>query len=141
MNQERLFLDTVFIQALLNKNDQYHTQAKALLPRVKNAVEVWVTEAVLIEVGNALSAVNRTASVQFINQCYQTDNIKVVSVDTSLLMRALELYHSRQDKNWGLTDCISFIVMQEQGLIYAVTADIHFVQAGFVALLRNPGNN
>jgi hypothetical protein len=24
MNQERLFLDTVFIQALLNKNDQYH---------------------------------------------------------------------------------------------------------------------
>ena len=56
MNQERLFLDTVFIQALLNKNYQYHTQAKALLPRVKNAVEVWVTEAVLIEVGNALSA-------------------------------------------------------------------------------------
>ncbi len=63
MNQERLFLDTVFIQALLNKNYQYHTQAKALLPRVKNAVEVWVTEAVLIEVGNALSAVNHTASV------------------------------------------------------------------------------
>ena len=140
MNQERLFLDTVFIQALLNKNDQYHTQAKALLTRVKSAVEVWVTEAVLIEVGNALSAVNRTASVQFINQCYQTDNIKVVSVDTTLLMRALELYHSRQDKDWGLTDCISFVVMKEQGLIYAVTADIHFVQTGFVALLRKLEN-
>jgi predicted nucleic acid-binding protein len=140
MNQERLFLDTVFIQALLNKNDQYHTQAKALLIRVKNAVEVWVTEAVLIEVGNALSAVNRTASVQFINQCYQTDNIKVVSVDTTLLMRALELYHSRQDKDWGLTDCISFVVMKEQGLIYAVTADIHFVQAGFVVLFRKLEN-
>ncbi|MEH1924890.1 type II toxin-antitoxin system VapC family toxin [Nostoc sp.] len=137
MNQERLFLDTVFIQAVLNKNDQYHHQAKALFPRVRNAFEVCVTEAVLIEVGNALSAVHRTASVQFINQCYQTDNIKVVSVDTQLLMRALELYHSRQDKNWGLTDCISFIVMKEQGLIYAVTADIHFVQAGFVALLRS----
>ena len=107
---------------------------------MKNAVEVWVTEAVLIEVGNALSAVNRTASVQFINQCYQTDNIKVVSVDTPLLMGALELYHSRQDKNWGLTDCISFIVMKNQGLIYAVTADIHFVQAGFVALLRKSEN-
>ena len=140
MNQERLFLDTVFIQALLNKNYQYHTQAKALLPRVKNAVEVWVTEAILIEVGNALSAVNRTASVQFINQCYQTENIKVVSVDSSLLMRALELYHSRQDKNWGLTDCISFVVMKNQGLLYAVTADIHFVQAGFVALLRKSEN-
>ncbi|MFM7364526.1 MAG: type II toxin-antitoxin system VapC family toxin [Cuspidothrix sp.] len=87
-----MFVDTVFIQALVNKNDQYHTQAKALLARVKNAIEVWVTEAILIEVGNALSAVNRTASVQFINKCYQIDNIKVVSVDTMLFMRALGLY-------------------------------------------------
>ena len=59
----------------MNKNDQYHHQAKALFSRVRNASEVWVTESFLIEVGNALSAVNRTASVQFINQCYQTDNI------------------------------------------------------------------
>ena len=48
MNQERLFLDTVFIQALLNKKDQYYHQAKALFPRVRNAFEVWVTESVLI---------------------------------------------------------------------------------------------
>lgn len=136
MNKDRLFLDTVFIQALLNKNDQYHNQAKILLPRVRNALEVWVTEAVLIEVANALSAINRPAAVFFINQCYQTDNIKVVSVDTPLFMRALQLYQNRQDKSWGLTDCISFIVMQEQALIHAATADIHFVQAGFVALLR-----
>lgn len=136
MNEDRLFLDTVFIQALLNKNDQYHNQAKILLPRIKNAIEVWVTEAVLMEVANALSAVNRQAAVLFINQCYQTDNINVVSVDTPLFVRALQLYQNRQDKNWGLTDCISFIVMQEQELVYAATADIHFVQAGFIALLR-----
>jgi hypothetical protein len=53
---------TVFIEALLNGRDQYYIQARALLPRVRNAAQVWVTEAVLIKVGNALSAFNRIAS-------------------------------------------------------------------------------
>lgn len=75
MNGDRLFLDTVFIQALLNRRDQYHDRAKAFLPRLRKAAEVWVTEAVLIEVGNALSAINRTAAIQFIEQCYHTNNI------------------------------------------------------------------
>jgi predicted nucleic acid-binding protein len=136
MNGDRLFLDTVFIQALLNRRDQYHDKAKAFLPRLRNAVEVWVTEAVLIEVGNALSAVNRTAAIQFIEQCYRTDNIRVVTVDTQLLALAMQFYQTRPDKTWGLTDCISFVVMEEQGLTDAVTADIHFVQAGYRALLR-----
>lgn len=135
MTGERIFLDTVFIQALLNVRDQYHLKAKTLLPRVQSAVEVWVTEAVLIEVGNALSAFNRTAAIRFIQQCYQTQNMCVVSVDTQLLNRALQLYQSRLDKAWGLTDCISFIAMQDQGLIIAATADQHFVQAGYRALL------
>jgi len=138
MSDERLFLDTVFVQALLNRRDQYHDQARALLLRVREAAEVWVTEAVLIEVGNALSAYNRTAAVQFIEQCYHTANMHVVSVDTSLLLRALQLYHSRLDKGWGLTDCISFVVMQEQGLMDAVTTDQHFLQAGFRTLLLEP---
>jgi uncharacterized protein len=137
MSDARLFIDTVFIQALLNKRDQYHPQAKAFLPRVRAAKEVWVTEAVLVEVGNALAAVNRPAAVQFIQQCYSTANLQVVPVDTPLLTRALQLYHERPDKTWGLTDCISFVVMWEQGLTDAVTADVHFVQAGFRALLRD----
>ena len=135
MNGERLLLDTVFVQALLNQRDEYHAQAKAILPRVRAAAEVWVTEAVLVEVGNALSVFNRTAAVQFIQQCYHTVNMRVISVDTPLLIRALQMYHARPDKTWGLTDCISFVVMQEQGLTDAVTADEHFLQAGHRALL------
>ncbi len=135
MSSERLLLDAVFVQALLNQRDQYHSQAKAFLPRVRAAREVWVTEAILIEVGNALSAVNRMAAVQFIEQCYRTPNLRVVTVDTLLLSRALQLYRERPDKTWGLTDCISFVVMQSQGLTDAVTADVHFIQAGYRALL------
>jgi predicted nucleic acid-binding protein len=135
MSSERFLLDTFFIQALLNQRDEYHSQAKAFLPRVRAAGEVWVTEAVLVEVGNALSDLNRTGAVQFIKQCYQTDNMRIVSVDTALLNRALKLYEERPDKTWGLTDCISFVVMQEQGLTDAATADEDFLQAGYRALL------
>ncbi len=135
MSNERLFLDTAFIQALLNPRDDYHNQAKQLFPRIRAASEVWITEAIFADVGNALSAFNRNGAVQFIQQCYRTDNIKVVSVNTELLMQALTLYQSRSDKAWGLTNCISFVVMKQQNLTDAVTGDRHFVQAGFRALM------
>jgi len=35
-----------------------------------------------------------------------------------------------------LTDCISFVVMEESGITEALTGDHHFEQAGFVTLLR-----
>ena len=135
MTRDRLFLDTAFIQALLNVRDAYHPKAIELFPRVRNASEIWITEAILTEVGNACSAINRKGAVQFIQQCYQTDNIRVVSIDTQLFTQATHLYQSRSDKNWGLTDCISFIVMTQNNLQDAVTTDRHFVQVGFRALM------
>ncbi len=133
---ERLLLDTVFIQGLVNERDQHHQRAIALLPRVR-AAEVWVTEAVLTEVADALSSSHRLGAVRFIRRCYDTANIHVVPVDTALLDRALALYEARADKTWGLTDCISFIVMEDLGLADAVTADRHFIQAGYRALMRD----
>lgn len=135
MTNERFFIDTVFIQALINKKDQYHYQARELFVRIRNAKEVWVTEAILIEVGNALSAINRLSAVNFIEQCYQISNINVVPLTTELFQRALKLYHSRLDKTWGLCDCISFLVMWDNNLTEAVTADQHFSQAGFNILM------
>ena len=53
---------------------------------------------------------------------------------------AQELGHTTKvtinDKEWTLTDCISFVVMQREGITDALTADHHFEQAGFVALLK-----
>jgi len=60
-----------------------------------------------------------------------------MNVSTELLDRALYFYDSRQDKTWGLTDCISFIVVRDQKLTAALTGDQHFQQAGFRALMRD----
>ena len=133
---ERLFLDTVYIQALLNRRDKYHQWAIELLPRLQVATEVWITEAILVEVGNALAASNRQGAIAFSQQCYMTKNMRVVSVDSDLMQRALRYYAERGDKMWGLTDCISFVVMKESKLTIAITADHHFKQAGFQILYK-----
>lgn len=135
MSSDRLLLDTAFVQALLNRRDQYHHRALALLPLVREAAEVWVAEAVLVEVCNAMSTFDRLAAARFVSRCYQTANMRVVSVDTPLVLRALDLYRNRPDKTWGLTDCISFVVMEDHELTTAATSDTHFQQAGYRALL------
>jgi len=135
MSKERLFLDTAYVLARIDRRDQNHQSAVALQNRTRAAAEVWTTEAVLIEVGNGLSASNRDHAIRFIGQCYHTANIRVVPLTTALLMEGLDLYRTRSDKQWGLTDCISFVVMRMHDLTDALTSDHHFRQAGFRALL------
>jgi predicted nucleic acid-binding protein len=59
----------------------------------------------------------------------------VVAASNSNFQLGSDLYNNRPDKAWSLTDCISFVVMQEHGISEALTGDHHFEQAGFVALL------
>jgi predicted nucleic acid-binding protein len=66
---------------------------------------------------------------------HQDRRVEVIPFQPALMEAALSLYESGPDKSWSLTDCLSFIVMQERGLTDALTADHHFEQAGFRALL------
>jgi uncharacterized protein len=60
----------------------------------------------------------------------------IVAAEQRLFEQALNLFQSRSDKTWSLTDCTSFVVMQERSLTEALTQDHHFEQAGFIALLK-----
>jgi len=62
--------------------------------------------------------------------------VTIVPASADLWQRGVALFASRPDKDWSLTDCISFVVMQERGIADGLTADHHFEQAGFVALLK-----
>ena len=135
MNGERYFLDTFFAAALLNARDRFHNKAHDWLDRVRGAREVWTTEAVLIEIADTLSAIDRRAAAEFIRSLRQNTNVRVAKVDSVLLENGLRLYESSRDKTWGLTDCMSFVAMRERRLSAALTADEHFMQAGFRAVL------
>jgi hypothetical protein len=78
----------------------------------------------------------RQAAVQLLTALEADPNVDIVPLSEALYARALQLYRERPDKEWGLTDCVSFLVMQDRGLIEALSTDEHFQQAGFRALLR-----
>jgi hypothetical protein len=60
----------------------------------------------------------------------------IIAPEDNWFTAGIELYTSRPDKDWSLTDCISFVVMQDRGITDALTGDHHFEQAGFRALLK-----
>jgi uncharacterized protein len=59
----------------------------------------------------------------------------VVPLDDTLLQRAFALFKDRSDKEWSLTDCVSFEILRERGIVDALTPDAHFAQATFKALM------
>ncbi|CCQ67129.1 PilT protein, N-terminal [Crocosphaera watsonii WH 0402] len=66
----------------------------------------------------------------------QSDDIEIIHLTPELFNKAIELYKKYQDKQWGLVDCVSFVVMEENNINKALTFDKHFIQAGFQALMR-----
>lgn len=141
-SREPVFLDTAFLYARINTRDQWH--AAALLWEQKIAAEkrrLMTTEFILLETADGLADVaTRPITVQLIEALQMSSSTEIILAFSHLLQRGLELYRRRQDKNWGLTDCISFVVMNDYGLTEALTSDAHFQQAGFRALLLEAPN-
>ena len=128
-----VFADASYYVALLNPRDQHHQDAVQVSGQLRQPVVV--TEFVLIEVSNALAPVgSRARAVQLWAHLQNDPSVTVVPASTALITKGLDLYAHRPDKEWSLTDCISFVVMQERGLTEALTADHHFEQAGFTTL-------
>lgn len=136
MSSERFFMDSAFVLAMLNPKDAFHDSALELLPRVRVARAIWLHDGIVLEVANGLSQKQRESAVDFIEKVYRTTNTKVIPLDRKLMKRAVQLYRERSDKEWGLTDCVSFVLMNDHSLEEALTSDHHFEQAGFKILLK-----
>jgi predicted nucleic acid-binding protein len=131
-----VFADASYYIALLSPRDQHHHDAVRISGELRQPVVV--TEFVLVEVSNALAAVeSRGRAVALWTHLKNDPSVTIVTVSIQLLAEGRALYANRPDKEWSLTDCISFVVMQERELEEALTADHHFEQAGFVTLLRS----
>ena len=131
---KRVFADAFLYIAMLNRSDAAHRRAMELV--ASGAVEIVPTVAILLEVADAMSApARRLACGGFLEDLIAHSSTMVHRLDDDLLGRGLELYRARPDKEWSLTDCISFVVMADEGLTEALTGDRHFEQAGFKALL------
>ena len=131
-----IFIDSSYILALVNTHDEFHKIAKRLANEINT--KLVTTEAILVEIGNALSRLQwRELSIATLNDLRNDESVEVIPISPELFTKALKLYSSRLDKEWGMTDCISFVVMKDRKLTDALTTDHHFEQAGFKVLLRD----
>ncbi len=138
MTRSSVFLDASYAIALSVETDAHHSAAVHLSRRLESRATFITTRAVLLEIGNALSRSRfRQGLVNLLTDIEADPDVEIVPLSDELYAKGLSLLQTRPDKRWGLTDCISFVVMQERGLVAALTADAHFRQAGFQPLLRD----
>ena len=132
-----VFLDTAFVNALINTRDHWHEAAVRWERKLAtDRRQLITTEFVLVEIADGLAAVRfRLQATQVIAALQASALVEIIPASSELFAAALALYRSRPDKDWGLTDCASFIAMRERALLEALTTDEHFRQAGFRALL------
>ena len=130
------FADTHFFLALVTRKDpKVHAAA---MQAHQSGRPLITTAWVIVELADHLCDLpNRAVFERLYAALASTPHVEVVPAEQTLMNRGIELYRSRRDKEWSLTDCISFLVMQDRGLLDALTADRHFEQAGFRAMLKD----
>lgn len=132
-----VFVGTAYVFALVNSRDQWHEVAVQWGHNLTaNRRKLLTTDLVFIEIADGLANLSfRKRAIPIIDQFRSSSFVDIVPITSDLIDRAFDLYRARPDKEWGLTDCVSFVVMNDCGLTDALTSDDHFRQAGFNALL------
>jgi predicted nucleic acid-binding protein len=135
MAGKTFFADSFYFIALFQERDAAHERALEFAHSERSLLVT--TRWVLAEVADALSdPQTRSDAGAFLEHIQVTEGFVVITGSDALFDRGLQLYRRRLDKDWSLTDCISFVVMSDHGISEALTGDHHFEQAGFSALLR-----
>jgi len=133
-----VFADAGYWMALFNPRDQLHTKALTISNSLQGRTII-TSQMVLTDFLNHYAALGqpfRQRAVQVVRSLQDDPDVEIVPQTEAQFTAALTLYAQRPDKGWGLTDCASFLIMQEQGITEALAHDDHFYQAGFIPLLR-----
>jgi uncharacterized protein len=132
-----VLLDTSFILALENREDRHHARAKQLDRELAAEGSVLLLHwGILLEIGDGYARSGRRAKgEELLDKFIHEEGFQVMALSQEIMDQSMALFRSRSDKQWGLTDCVSFVLMEREGVTEALSADLHFRQAGFAALL------
>lgn len=129
------FMDTYALIGWINTRDSAHDRVKSYLDSYSG--QIVTTEWVLLEFADALSLSKAKGyAIEAIKRIHRLAMFQVVGFEPKVHKAGFDLYENRSDKDWSLTDCVSFAVMTRLGLSDALTADHHFEQAGFRAVFK-----
>ncbi len=131
------FLDTSYLLALEIVDDQNHRVATRHWQGITRSLPQLVTTSFILDetVTFFNSRGYHAKAVEVGNNLLNSPSIQFVHVDAALLFEGWSYFQRHDDKDYSLTDCISFVLMRKLGVTTAFTFDRHFEQAGF---LREP---
>lgn len=126
----RVFADSFYFLAMLNRRDEMHDRGTQWTRTNRRGLVT--TEWIILELADGLASGHGRESI-FRTRAELLADPKhlLIPFEMDLYGDALDLFRRRADKQWSLTDCISFTVMEREGLTDALTGDRHFEQAGF----------
>ncbi|MDQ3635111.1 MAG: PIN domain-containing protein [Acidobacteriota bacterium] len=133
----KIFADSVYWIALINPADQWFEKAQSVGDDLGN-FQIVTTVEVLTETLNFYAdrgTNKRDAAARLIRSILINIDIEVIPSSNEAFLDGLELYESRRDKGYSLTDCISMLIMKSLDLQEILTHDNHFEQEGFTDLL------
>lgn len=128
----RLFADAFYWIALFNPRDQWYDRVQAFAATL-DAYHLYTTDEVLTEFLAFYSGTTppvRIRAVAFVRAILHDEDITVIPQTRAGFLQALDLYATRPDKQYSLTDCHSMQVMRREGLTEVLTNDRHFTQEG-----------
>ncbi len=131
------FVDTSYLIALENGDDQYHEVASENWSSLTKSpsISLVTSSYVFVEVVTLLNNHRlHTKAVEVGKNLLTSRVFDVVHVDEDLFYEAWAYFQKHKDKRYSLTDCVSFVLMKRLGITEALTFDKHFMQAGFTKL-------
>lgn len=135
-----LFADTSGWGNIVDAGQPYHSLATAIYRSARSEGRKIVTTNYIVAELVALMTrplrIPRPTLIDFIESLRTSPHVEIVHIDQQMDEQTWELFRSRPDKEWSWTDCASFVVMKQRGILEALTTDHHFEQAGFVRLLK-----
>ncbi|MDQ3831913.1 MAG: type II toxin-antitoxin system VapC family toxin [Candidatus Tectomicrobia bacterium] len=128
-----VFVDTGYLLALEIANDQHHQAAVQHWQRIVTTLPPLVTTSYVFDevVTFFNSRGHHAKAVQIGNDLLRSAYLQLIHVDERLFYEGWTYLQQHQDKDYSLTDCISFVVMQRLSISTAFAFDRHFAQAGF----------
>ena len=133
-----VFADAGYFIANLDSRDPLHERARTVTAG-RGLFSTVTTQMVIAEVLNYVSRGGdylRGLAVALVRDLEARPDVEIVPQTDAQFRAAIDRYANRPDQTWSLTDCASFLVMEERDITEALAYDRDFEQAGFIALLR-----
>ena len=125
---DTILVDTHYLIALINRFDQWHRSAIDIADQISNS-NLIVTESVIVETLNFFAEFRsevKEHAAETVEDFSANSQVRTIEQTTSLLKDGLQLYKSRLDKGYSLTDCISMKVCRDLGISKVLTNDKPF---------------